>query len=130
MRKSLIPLAALPLPLAACATTPYGSPYGYNDPVIGAIGALGSVLGAGQSGYASPYGYSNYGYGGGGGGFTQAAVNACANYASRYGQVQVRSVQQTSSSKVHVYGTASNGYYGRNFDCSFRSDGRVSDFDI
>lgn len=125
MRKFLLPLAALTLPLAACATSPYG--YGYQDPVIGAIGALGSVLGASQGAYGSPYGYSNYGYGGG---FTQAAVNACANYASRYGQVRVNNVRQTSSSKVHVYGTASNGYYGRNFDCSFRSDGRVSDFDI
>lgn len=126
MRKTHILLAAAAtLPLAACATSPYGSPYGYGyqDPVIGAIGALGSVLGS-----QGAYGYNNYGYGGGG--FTQAAVNACANYASRYGQVRVNNVRQTSSSKVHVYGTASNGYYGRNFDCSFRSDGRVSDFDI
>lgn len=125
MRKSLLPLAALTLPLVGCATSPYG--YGYQDPVIGAIGALGSVLGAGQTGYGSPYGYNAYGMGGG---FSQAAVNACANYASRYGQVRVTNVRQTSSSKVHVYGTASNGYYGRNFDCSFNSSGRVSDFDI
>lgn len=124
MRKNLIPLAALPLALGACATSPYGG-YGYGDPVTSAIGVLGSVLGS-QGGYGSPYG----GYGYGNSGFSQAAVSACANYASRYGRVSVSQVRQTSSSKVHVYGYANNGYQARDFDCSFRSDGRISDFDI
>lgn len=107
------------LPLAACATSPYGygydryaygyDRYGYN-PIIGAIGALGGSYG---------------------GSFTQAAASACANYASRYGTVRVTSVRQTSSDKVHVYGYVSRGYYGRDdFDCSFRADGRISDFDL
>jgi len=123
MRK-LILIAALPLALGACTT--YGSPYGYGaDPVTSAVGVLGSVLGS-QGGYGSPYGYNNNAYGYGGGGLSQAAVNACGNYASRYGPVSVRNAQQTSRSKVHVYGYAG----GRDFDCSFRSDLRISDFDI
>ena len=125
MRKSLILIAALPLTLGACATSPYG--YGYNDPVTSAIGVLGSVLG-GQQGYRSPYGYNSYGYGGSS--FGQAAVSACGNYAMRYGRVSISNVRQTSNDKVHVYGYANNGYSNRYFDCTFRSDGRVSDFDI
>jgi hypothetical protein len=125
MRKNLIPLAALPLALGACATSPYGG-MGYGDPVTSAIGVLGSVLGS-QGGYGSPYG-GGYGYGNSG--FSQAAVSACANYASRYGRVSVSQVRQTSSDKVHVYGYASDGYRARDFDCSFRSNGRISDFDI
>jgi len=125
MRKSILPLAALPLALGACTTSPYGM--GYGDPVTSAVGVLGSVLG-GQSAYGSPYGYNSgynaYGYGGSG--FSQAAVNACGSYASRYGQVSISQARQTSSDKVHVYGYAG----GRDFDCSFRSDGRISDFDI
>ncbi len=127
MRKILIPVAALPLALGACTTSPYGTGYGYGaDPVTSAIGVLGSVLGS-QGTYGSPYGQS-YGYGNSG--FSQAAVSACGNYASRYGRVSVNQVRQTSSDKVHVYGYASNGYQARNFDCSFRSDGRISDFDM
>jgi len=121
MRKSLVPLAGVTLALGACTTSPYGM--GYGDPVTSAVGVLSSVLGS-QGGYGSPYGYSNYGYGGSG--FGQTAVNACGNYASRYGQVSISQARQTSSDKVHVYGYAG----GRNFDCSFRSDGRISDFDI
>jgi hypothetical protein len=128
MRKILIPIAALPLALGACTTSPYGGGYGYGaDPVTSAIGVLGSVLGS-QGGYGRSYGYNNYGYGSSG--FSQAAVNACANYASRYGRVSVSQVRQTSSDKIHVYGYANTGYGGRDFDCSFRSDGRITDFDI
>lgn len=120
MRKFLPLLAIMALPLASCA-----SPYGYgNDPVsavIGSIGALGSPYGG--------YGNTGYGYGYGGG-FSQAAASACANYASRYGAVRVTSVRQTSSDKVHVYGLVSRGYGSDDFDCSFRSDGRISDFDL
>ena len=129
MRKSILPLAALPLALGGCTTSPYGMGYG-GDPVTSAIGVLGSVLGSSQGGYGSPYGGYNSGYGYGASGFGQAAVSACANYASRYGRVQVSQVRQTSSTKVHVYGYASNGYSGRQFDCSFSSSGRITDFDI
>lgn len=122
MRKSMIALSALTLPLAACAS-PYGAGYG-SDPVLGALGALSGVLGsAGQSGYG---GY-NQGYGGN---FQQAAVNACGRTASRYGQVGIRQVRQVSNSTLRVYGVVSNGYNNRNWDCDFRSDGRISDFDI
>ena len=121
MRKTLPLIAAMALPLAACATSPYGSGYGA-DPlstILGSIGTLGS----------SGYGQSGYGYGYGGG-FSQAAASACANYASRYGAVQITNVRQTSSDRMHVYGYVSRGYGGDNFDCTFRADGRISDFDI
>lgn len=119
MRKTLPLFAIMSLPLAACATSPYG--YG-SDPVSAVIGSIGALGGA-----ASPYGYGGgYGYGG----FSQAAAGACANYASRYGAVRVTGVRQTSSDKVHVYGTVSRGYGVDDFDCSFRSDGRISDFDL
>ena len=116
MRKSLIPLVALALPLGACATNPYG--YG-SDPLTGILGALGGSLGASQG----AYGYGNSG-------FSQAAVNACGSIAARYGQVGIRDVRQVSGSTVRVYGMVSNGYSSRNWDCDFRSDGRVTDFDI
>lgn len=120
MRKSLPFIAAMALPLAACATSPYGTGYGYNPlgQILGSIGTLGGAYGS--SGYGG-YGYGNFG---------QAAAQACANYASRYGAVRVTSVRQTSSDKVHVYGYVSRGYGSDDFDCSFRSDGRVSDFDL
>lgn len=119
MRKFLPMIAAMALPLAACATSPYGTGYGA-DPVSTILGSIGTLGG----GYG---GYGGYGYGAG---FSQSAVNACANYASRYGSVRVTNVRQTSSDKVHVYGTVSRGYGYDDFDCSFRSDGRISDFDL
>ena len=119
MRK-LLALSALALPLAACATSPYG--YGASaNPLATVLG----VLGAAQS----PYGYGNSGYGYGSN-FSQAAASACANVASRYGQVSVRQVAQVSGSTLRVYGQAHNGYSVRNWDCDFRSDGRITDFDI
>ena len=114
MRKTLPLLAALALPLSACATG-YGT-----DPlsqILGSIGTLGS-------------GYGNTGYGYGGQGFGQAAAQACASVASRYGPVQVTSVRQVSASSMKVYGYAQRGYSTDNWDCTFRSDGRITDFDI
>ena len=118
MRISLPLIAAMALPLAACATSPYG--YGYDrygsnygrsyNPILDAIGALGGSYG--------------------GGGLSQAAAGACANVASRYGPVRVTSVRQTSSSRVKVHGFAQRGYRRDNWDCTFRSDGRITDFDI
>lgn len=116
MRKFLPLLAVMAVPLVACTTSPYGS--GYRDPVSAVIGSIGTL--------GSPYG----GYGYGGYGFSQAAANACASYASRYGAVRITSVRQTSSDKVHVYGLVSRGFGSDDFDCSFRADGRISDFDL
>ena len=116
MRKILL-LAAAALPLAACST--YGSPYGYGsssyNPITAAIGALGGAY--------SPYGYSSSGFG-------QAAANACASVASRYGPVRVTSVRRDDSDEMKVYGYAQRGYRTDNWDCTFRSDGRITDFDI
>ncbi len=112
MRMSLPLIAALALPLAACATSPYG--YGYGGNSYGALGSIGAL----GSGYGSN------------GSFSQAAVNACAGTASRYGRVSIRQVRQISSSAVKVWGYASNGYRNEGWDCTFRSDGRITDFDI
>src|SRR5688500_18635655 len=109
MRKTLPLLAAMALPLAACATSPYGGGYGA-DPlsqILGSIGTLGS----------SGYGQSAYGYGGG---FSQAAAQACASVASRYGPVRVTSVRQSSYDRVKVYGYAQRGFSTDNWDCTFR----------
>ena len=119
MRNPLFLAAALALPLAACATSPYGGGYGSNPlgAILGSIGTLGS-------------GYGNTGYGYGGGSFSQAAASACANYASRYGSVSVRNVQQIDSNHLKVFGYVSRGYSNEGWDCTFRSDGRVVDFDL
>jgi hypothetical protein len=116
MRKPLFILAAATLPLAACAMSPYGygydnygsyGSYGTYNPVYGSIGALG-------------YG-SN---------FRQAAASSCANYASRYGRASVRNVQTLDSSHVKVFGYVSRGYRSEGWDCTFRADGRITDFDL
>ncbi|HEX8214750.1 MAG TPA: hypothetical protein VF582_04670 [Allosphingosinicella sp.] len=91
------------------------------------------------------YGYPNQGagYGYGNQSFEQAAVNACASQAQRYGRVSVDNVELRSRSTVRVrgmieanagYNAGGYGNYGagverRTFDCSFRSDGRITDFD-
>ena len=107
-----IPLiAACALPLAACATSPYGYGYGNNNPygTLGTIGALGGSYGTN---------------------FSQAAASACANYASRYGRVSVRNVQSLDRNHVKVFGYANRGYRNEGWDCTFRCDGRVVDFDL
>lgn len=117
MRKTFFLIAAMSLPLAACAT----SPYGYRaDPLSQILGSIGTLGGA--------YGQSGYGYGGYG--LSQAAAQACAGVASRYGPVQVTSVRQSSYDRVKVYGYAQRGFRTDNWDCTFRSDGRITDFDI
>ena len=122
MRKQLL-LTALALPLAACATG-YGQ-----DPlsqILGSIGSLGTAqAGYGQYGY--PAGYGGYGYGGN---FSQAAAQACGSYAARYGQVSIRNVQQLDASHVKVFGYVNQGYRNEGWDCTFRSDGRITDFDL
>jgi hypothetical protein len=111
VRKIAPLLIVTSLGLAGCAT----SPYGMGGPLEA---VLGSVLG----------GSSNQGYGSGD--FQQAAINACGREASRYGQVSIRDVRQQSSSTLRVYGVVGSNYGGRDFECSFRSDGRITDFDI
>ena len=127
MRKFIAPLiAGSALALGACATSPYGnSAYGgYGNP-YGAYGGTGGPLEAILGGVL---GASNQGYYGGG--FQQAAINACAGAASRYGQVSIRDIDQVSGSTLRVYGIVGNGYRSDDFACSFRSDGRITDFDI
>ena len=60
----------------------------------------------------------------------EAAASSCANYASRYGRASVRNVQSLDSSHVKVFGYVSRGYRNEGWDCTFRSDGRITDFDL
>ena len=117
MRKtSFAALAAGTLVLGGCAA-------GVGQNPLGAI--LGSVLGG--SGGAYPQGgYNNQS-------FQSAAVNACGAYAQqRYGRVAITDVRARSQTTLRVYGTVevNNGYQRRRFECDFRSDGRITDFDI
>lgn len=115
MRKFLPVLAAAALPLAACAMSPYG--YGYGNTGYGSYGTYNPIYGSiGALGYGSN--------------FRQAAATSCANYASRYGRASVRNVQTLDSSHVKVFGYVNNGYRSEGWDCTFRSDGRITDFDL
>ena len=111
MRTSILALVCVAaLPLGACTT------YGSNP--LGSV--LGSVLGAGD-----PY------YGQGGQTLEAAAAEACAYEARRYGYATVTGVRAQSSSTLRVSGYVQTGNYGRrSFGCSFREDGRITDFDI
>ena len=112
MRKSLSLSAILTVgavTLGGCMTSPLGGMGGPLEAV------LGQVLGGSQ---------------GSGNDFQQAAVNACGRHASQYGQVSVSDVRQQSRDTLRVYGVVGSNYGRRNFECSFRSDGRITDFDI
>lgn len=115
MRKS--PAAILiagALALGGCATSPFGG--GVGGPLEA---VLGQVLGGNGS-------RDN-----GGSNFQRAAINACGNQASQFGQVQIRDVRQQSRNTLRVFGIVNTNFEGsRNFQCSFRSDGRITDFDI
>jgi len=116
MRKLMIPtLVAGALALGGCTS------------VLPAV--LGSVLQGGLGQGGGGYGYPNQGYGNQD--FQQAAVNACGSQASRYGRVSITDVRQASSSTLRVYGMIDSGNYDRrSFTCSFRSDGRITDFNL
>ena len=103
---SLLALAALPL--SGCTA-------------LGGPDILGSVLGGGTSSGA---------YGRGGPDFRTMAVDTCGAEASRYGRVGITQVQQVSRSTLRVYGTIDSNYRRHNFACSFREDGRITDFDV
>ena len=105
MRKSLLPiLFTAALPLGGCTTS---------DMLGGLFGNDGR-------------------YGQGGQTFDAAAAEACAYEARRYGAASVSDVRQVSSSTMRVYGTiqTNNSYGRRAFQCDFREDGRITDFDI
>ena len=112
MRKSHSAIiAAGALALGGCMTSPLGG--GMGGPIEA---VLGQVLGGSQN--------SN------GSNFQQAAINACGNHASQYGQVSIRDVRQQSNDTLRVYGVVGSNYDSRNFECSFRTDGRITDFDF
>ena len=58
------------------------------------------------------------------------AVNACTQQASQHGQATVNTLQQMGRSTLRANGTiAANGSYPqRSFTCTFRSDGKITDF--
>ena len=86
----------------------------------------------GGNAYPGGYGVQANGYAS----FESAAVNACGAQAQRYGRASVDNVERRSNSSVRVRGMieASANVYGggierRTFDCSFRNDGRVTQFE-
>lgn len=111
MRKTLLLLATMALAGCGYSTSPYGynryayNPYTYN-PYVGTVGMLGGAS------------------------FSQAAANACAGYAARYGAVRVTSVRQTDYGRMRVRGYVSRGFGSDDWGCTFRADGRITDFDI
>ena len=126
MRKSFLPvLMAGTLALGGCAGG-LGGMGGPMDPVGAILGSvLSGAVGGGSGGYGQNSGYGNQS-------FQNAAVNACGSQASRYGRVSVTNVQQVSSSTLQVYGTVdvNGGFDRRPFVCNFRSDGRITGFDV
>lgn len=59
-----------------------------------------------------------------------AAVNACVQQAAQHGQASATTIQQISNGTLRVVGTvAANGpFQQRSFACSYRSDGRITEF--
>lgn len=59
-----------------------------------------------------------------------AAVSACTQQASQHGQATVNTLQQLGRGTLRANGViAANGAYPqRSFTCTFRSDGKVTDF--
>lgn len=99
-----------------------------------AVGAIGNVL----RGSLGNFGRYGYGYG------EQAAVDACAYTAQRYGRVSVTDVDRRGSRSYRVRGVIdASSTYGynrgyeryddyrerRSFKCTAREDGRITDFD-
>ena len=82
----------------------------------------------GQAPYYGAYGGSAYGMGGPS--FQEAAVESCAVHGQRYGRVSVGGVRQVSGNTMGVYGTVDMNDQRRPFQCHFRSDGRITGFDI
>lgn len=103
MRKTLIPAAlGATMMLGGCASV-------LND------GLLGDLFGN------NDYGETR---------FERAAVQACGNEASRYGRAEIRSVDQVSRDIVRVRGDIRRDGRTSRFECDFRSDGRIVDFDV
>ena len=100
------------LPLLAFAALP-----------LGACTALAGPGLYGDRGYDGAYGR-------GGPDFRTMAVDTCGAEASRYGRVNITQVQAVSRSTLRVYGTIDANYRRHAFGCSFREDGRITDFDV
>lgn len=107
--------------------------------MAGALGVGGCTAmddGYGSYGYNSRYAPVGYGagyYGQGGPSLAEAAAEACSYHAQqRYGRAQVGTVQQVGRDTMRVYGTLdmNRSYERRPFACSYRNDGRITDFDI
>ena len=114
MKKIIVPaITAATLALGGCAT-------GYG-PGVGGGGVLGGILGGG----------TGNDYGDRSSEFERAAERACGQRASRFGRVQIQLVEQNSRETVRVVGRTDSRNRNRDeFQCIFRSDGRIVDFDI
>ena len=100
------------LPLIALAALPLGGCTALTGPGI-----------FGDPGYGGAYGR-------GGPDMRTMAVDTCGAEASRYGRVGISDVRQVSRSTLRVYGTIDSNYRRHAFACSFREDGRITDFDV
>lgn len=110
MPRTLI-VSAAALALTGCA---YGLPGMGGPDIVGQV--LNNVL------YPSSRDSSD---------FVNAAANACGEYASQYGRVSIVEVEQISNSSLRVHGFVDQGgLLRRQFGCTFRNDGRITDFDI
>ena len=117
MRRFLLPILFVAcIPLGGCVQGLGG---------MGGQDVLGSVLGSVLGGQRQNQGM-------GGQNFEDAAVEACANEARRYGSVNISDVRAQSNSTLRVSGTVdtNNGYNRRGFGCSYREDGRITDFSV
>ncbi|HWH18077.1 MAG TPA: hypothetical protein VNT77_07050 [Allosphingosinicella sp.] len=106
MRKSWLPL------VFAGALSTGGCAYVGLAPVLADV-----INGAGRQGYADPD-------------FGRAAAEACRGHAARYGRVTITNVETQSGNAMRVYGTVDQASRTRSFGCTFRSDGRITDFDF
>ena len=57
-----------------------------------------------------------------------AARNDCTAYASRFGTVHIIDVQQSSPSKIIVWGTVDDGKQKRSFECAYGT--RITGFKL
>ena len=106
MRKPILPLLLSSLFLGGCAASLAAS-------------AIGAAVQASQSGDRTSNEH-----------LLRPATEACRARASRHGTANIIDVVRRSNSRIIVYGTVGEGQERRSFDCSFKNDGTIADFNL
>ena len=106
MRKAILPLLLSSIFLGGCAASLAAS-------------AIGAAVQASQSRDQSSNEH-----------LMKPAAEACRARASAHGTVNIIDVERRSTSRIIVYGTVGEGQDRRAFDCSFRNDGTIADFNL